>query len=266
MPDLGTLRGAGAARRERLSAADGAHGDVRTAPGDGRALIELVEVTKVFSTGGAGGHAALSGVNLTLLEGSSTLVEGPSGSGKTTLLGLIGCMVRPTAGRVRIAGTETTRLTEDRLAELRRHRFGFVFQSHHLVRGASAFQNVTIPALPCPEMDGDLGPRAAALLRRLRLEGREHVPVERLSGGEQQRVAIARALINDPSVILADEPTAHLDAVTARTFLDFVAELLDQGKTVVVASHDPVLCRSGAFSGRLLLRDGRLRGEEEACS
>ncbi|MGD2116596.1 MAG: ABC transporter ATP-binding protein [Acidobacteriota bacterium] len=221
-------------------------------------LIELSEVAKVFSSDTVRERPAVSCPALTIPDRSATLVEGPSGSGKTTLLGLIGCLIRPTAGRIRIGGRDVTRLTEDRLSELRRRCFGFVFQSHHLIRGASALQNVMLPALPCPEVDGDLRPRATALLDRFALEDRATIPVERLSGGEQQRVAIARALINDPPVLLADEPTAHLDSGTARSFLGVVSDLLEGGKTVIVASHDPVLCDSGIFSRIVRIRDGRV--------
>ncbi len=157
-------------------------------------------------------------------------------------------MIRPTAGRVRVAGRETTRLPEDRLAALRRRQFGFVFQSHQLIRGASALDNVIVPALPRAEVNGNLRPLGRRLLARFGLAERAGERVERLSGGEQQRVAIARALVNDPAVVLADEPTAHLDRATGGAFLDLVSELQEQGRTVLVASHDPLLSESGCFA------------------
>lgn len=222
------------------------------------AMLELEGVSKSFEEDVTPRAAVVSGINFKIPSRSACLLEGPSGSGKTTLLSLIGCMVRPTAGRIRVDGVEATRLSEDRLAELRRREFGFVFQGHNLIRGASALENVTVPGLPCREVNGDLAPRARALLARFGLAERAHVRVERLSGGEQQRVAIARALINDPRVVLADEPTAHLDPDTALSFLDLLADLRAEGKTVIVASHDPVLCRSGWFTQVLRLRRGRL--------
>jgi len=238
-----------------------------------QALVELRGVTKTFADRAAGrraGPSALSDVSLQLAERTAILVEGPSGSGKTTLLSLIGCMARPTAGRILVAGRDVTRLGEDRLAELRRRTFGFVFQSHHLIRGLTALDNVMVPALPCPEVDGDLRHRAYALLDRFRLGDRARTPVERLSGGEQQRVAIARALVNDPPIVLADEPTAHLDSFSARSVLDLVTDLLGRGKTVIVASHDPVLCRSGVFSHALRMEGGVLvrewDGRPRPCS
>ena len=174
--------------------------------------VELRGVSKVFTAEGSPGFAALSGIDLALPPGSANLVEGPSGSGKTTLLGLIACLVRPTAGRIRIGGREATRLPEEQLAALRRRQFGFVFQSDHLIRGASALDNVIVPALPGPGGDAQPGSsgssrwpddprrRGRELLARLGLERRADERVERLSGGERQRVAIARALINDPPV------------------------------------------------------------------
>ncbi len=223
-------------------------------------IVELENVTKVYATGAKTDVSAVTDLSLAIPAKSATLIKGPSGSGKTTLLSVIGCMVRPTSGRIRVAGQEVTRLPEDLLAGLRRRRFGFVFQNHHLIRGASALDNVMLPALPCPEVNGDLRQNAEDLLARFRLGDRTQVRVERLSGGEQQRVAIARALINDPSVFIADEPTAHLDSHTAQTFLEAVQELAAEGKTIIVTSHDPVLCESDFFSRVLELRDGRLGG------
>ena len=173
-------------------------------------------------------------------------------------------MVRPTAGRIRVAGREVSRLPEELLAGVRRRRFGFVFQSHHLIRGASALDNVMLPALPRAGVGHELPRRARELLARFGLADRARERVERLSGGEQQRVALARALINDPPVLLADEPTAHLDPETAVAVLELLSELRSEGKTLLAASHDPVLRESGYFDRRLELRGGRLYGEEGA--
>jgi len=222
------------------------------------AMLELEDVSKSFEEDATPRAAVVSGITLQVPCRSACLLEGPSGSGKTTLLSLIGCMVRPTSGRIRIDGVEATRLSEDHLADLRRRKFGFVFQSRNLIRGASALENVMVPGLPRRELNGDLAARARALLARFGVADRAHVRVERLSGGEQQRVAIARALINDPQVVLADEPTSHLDAETARGFLELLTDLRAEGKTVVLASHDPLLCRSGWFTQVLRLRRGRL--------
>ena len=221
------------------------------------ALVELRKVSRMFHGGGRA-VVALSDVSLRLVGGSATLVRGPSGSGKTTLLSLVGCLARPTSGRIAIDGRDVTRLPEDDLALLRRSSIGFVFQAHNLVRGASALANVMLPGVPSPEMNGNLRREARALLTRFGLGDRSRQRVERLSGGEQQRVAIARALLNDPSILIADEPTAHLSEVGARRLLGLLGELRAEGKTILVASHDPYLLDSGLFTEVLELRGGRL--------
>jgi putative ABC transport system ATP-binding protein len=220
--------------------------------------VELDRVSKMFDSAAGTEVPAIVDVDLTVSDNSSILLTGPSGSGKTTLLSLIGCMVRATSGRMRLAGSEITRLPEEMLARLRRERVGFVFQSHHLIDGTSALDNVMVPALPSACIDGDLRGRAMALLSRFGLAGRAREKVGRLSGGERQRVAIARALIHDPALFIADEPTGHLDGLAAAAFLDFIDELQEQGKTVLVSSHDAVLLESDRFSRVLELRDGRL--------
>jgi putative ABC transport system ATP-binding protein len=221
-------------------------------------LVEAHRVSKLFSSPGRAGVAAIDDVTIRIPEHSITLIQGPSGSGKTTLLAIIGGMMRPTAGRVTVAGHDITRLSEDLLADVRRRHFGFVFQSHHLIQRATALENVMVPGLPCPEFNGDLRQRAHSLLARLGLEAKAHRRVQSLSGGEQQRVAIARALVNDPDVLIADEPTAHLDSGSASAFIHLAFELLARGKSVIVASHDPAVCGIESYSKVFRLRDGRL--------
>lgn len=229
--------------------------------------IELVEVSKRFRSERRDGIVAVAGVTLKIAPESTVLLRGPSGSGKTTLLGLVACLIRPTSGRIRIGDREVTRLPEESIAAIRRRHFGFVFQNNHLIRGATALDNVMLPAVPRADVNGELRRDAFALLERLDLSGRERQPVERLSGGEQQRVAIARALINDPPVLVADEPTAHLDAVSAQRFLELLRELRAEGRTVLVASHDPAVCDGVPFSLVLELDHGRLhRGGRVAWS
>ena len=227
-------------------------------PAPGTVLITTDGVGKIFSPRRDTEVTAVSGVTLRLALGRAYLLRGASGSGKTTLLSLIGCMVRPTEGRIRVAGREVTRLPEDDLAGLRRRIFGFVFQSHHLIRRLSALKNVMLPGVPRSDADG-FENRARTLLAKFGLENRIHTAVRRLSGGEQQRVAIARALVNDPLVVVADEPTAHLDSRATFDFLDLTAELRDRGKLVIIASHDPQLCDADGFDGIFEIRDGRVR-------
>ena len=224
-------------------------------------MVELDRVGKIFASRGRAATEAVREVSLMVEASAAVLITGPSGSGKTTVLSIMGCMMRPTEGRVRVGGRDVTGLSEDGLAHIRRRTFGFVFQTSHLIRRASAVRNVMVPGLPLPETNGHLEVRARELLERFGLCGRADVPVEHLSGGEQQRVAIARALINEPEMIIADEPTAHLDAGAAQVFLDVVEKFRGEGRTVVVASHDPELNRSGVFTDIHRLRCGRLLEE-----
>lgn len=225
-------------------------------------MIELENVTKRYQANGTPAVTAVEGLDLYVPPRTTVLVRGPSGSGKTTLLGIVGGLVRPTAGRIRVDGVEITRLTDDALAEVRRRSFGFVFQGDRLIRGATAVENVMVPAIPCPRIDGDLEARAENLLERFGLAARARQRVERMSGGERQRVAIARALIHDPPILIADEPTAHLDSEASRSFLSLLDRLAEQGKTVLVASHDPLLCVPERYSQIVELRGGRRPREE----
>lgn len=221
-------------------------------------MIELREVRRVFHEGRPDELVAVDGVSLTIDRGRVTVLEGPSGSGKTSLLGLIGCMARPTAGRMLLEGRELTSLPERFLTDVRRATFGFIFQQFHLIRGLSALENVMLPAYPLGLGRAALVERAAGLCERLGIGKRLGARADWLSGGEQQRVAIARALINDPRVIIADEPTAHLDTKLSRELLDILADLKAQGRTVIIASHDP-LVREAAMVDRVIgMRDGRI--------
>ncbi len=232
------------------------------------AAVALAAVGRTFAARRGPRLAALDNVTLAVDAGSAILIRGRSGSGKTTLLKVAGCMLRPTSGRVLVEGCDVSHLAEDSLADLRRSRFGFVFQACHLLGWSSALANVMLPALPERSENGSLRRRAAELLERFELGRRLHERVDRLSGGEQQRVAIARALINDPTVVIADEPTAHLDEETAMLFLDLVAELTMEGRTVLVASHDPNLLAledggnlvAAPWDRVLELAGGRLQG------
>ena len=224
-------------------------------------MIELVAVTKTFNAGKPNRFTALQEIDLTLAAQSVTVFKGPSGSGKTTLLGIIGCMARPTAGRLRISGREVTRLPERFLAQIRRESFGFVFQSFNLVNGVSVLENVMLPGYPADGSLDRIRRRALSLLEELEIRSKAHEPVQSLSGGEQQRAAIARALINDPAFVIADEPTAHLDTGLARQFLDIVGRLKSQGKTVLMGTHDPVLFDARVVDRVIEMRYGRMVGE-----
>ena len=220
--------------------------------------IELVGVRKAFNRGQPTEVWALDGIDVTVPAGQVAVFSGHSGSGKTTLLSVIGAMTRPTEGRVRIDGADVSSYSERFLSTIRRQRFGFVFQGLNLIRGLSALENVMVPAYP---LGGDwalLRDRARALLSRLDVAHRASTRVERLSGGEQQRVAIARALINDPPVLLADEPTANLDSALTRQFLAIVESLTADGRTILLSSHDPAITAASVVQRRIALHDGRI--------
>ncbi len=235
-------------------------------------MIELDNIKKVFNLGKPNEFTAIHGITLEIPAKSVTVLQGPSGSGKTTLLSLIGCMARPTAGRIKLKlarhhdssanpgfpGGEITSLPERFLTEIRRNDFGFIFQHYNLIKGLTALENVMLPAYPEGEPHGELQQRAIALLDLFNIVDKADARVEYLSGGESQRVSIARALINNPSVIIADEPTAHLDTGLSLEFMEILQNLRNQGKTVVVASHDPIVYENKIVDTVIALRDGRV--------
>ena len=224
-------------------------------------MITLTSIRKAFNQGRENEFWALQGIDLVIPAEQVTVFYGPSGSGKTTLLTVVGCLSRPTAGRVTLKGTDISGLPERFLTGIRRRTFGFIFQQFHLIRGLSALDNVMLPAYP---IGGDwraLRARAEALLDQLKLGHRRAAKVEWLSGGEQQRVAIARALINDPEVIVADEPTANLDSALSKEFLGILETLAGQGRSILLTSHDPMVVESSVVQRVVTLRDGRIVGD-----
>ena len=222
-------------------------------------MLELVDITKSFHEGQPNAYTALKNVSLTLERGKVIALHGPSGSGKTTLLTLIGCLARPTSGRVRLDGQDISSLPERFLTALRRERFDFVFQQFNLIAGMSARDNVMVPAYPTGLPYRMLLDRAEELLAQLNLSHRSGALVQTLSGGEQQRVAIARALINQPDILIADEPTANLDSALAKECLDILGRLNAQGTTVILSSHDPLVLDSPLVQQRVGLRDGQVQ-------
>ena len=214
-------------------------------------------ITKDYPTR-SGPLSVLRGVSLRLSPGEAVAITGPSGSGKSTLLHVLGTLDRPTAGAVRLGGTDPFALADAELAAFRNRRVGFVFQDHHLLPHCSAIENVLIPTLVRDAGERDaLRERAAELLRRVGLEGRaDHLPAE-LSGGERQRVAVARALVNAPAMVLADEPTGNLDRASAKSVGELLLGLRELAPTIlVVVTHSREL--AATFPRQLEMDDGRL--------
>ncbi len=226
-------------------------------------MIELKDVSKIYNEGRPNEVRAVSDVTLTIPARRVTVFKGPSGSGKTTLLTLVGCLARPTEGRILLDGELISSLPERFMTEVRRRTFGFVFQRFNLIRGLSVLENVMLPAYPLGPDYAELKGRAMDLLARLKLDHKARMKTEYLSGGESQRVAIARALINDPEWIIADEPTANLDSKLALQFLDEVRRLKEAGKSIIITSHDDRIVEADVVDTVVEMEDGRIIGIEE---
>jgi putative ABC transport system ATP-binding protein len=221
-------------------------------------MIELANIRKVYNSGKPNEFVALHGISLSIEPQRTTTLKGPSGSGKTTLLSILGCMARPTAGRIRLHDREITSLPERFLTEIRRRTFGFIFQQHNLIKGITSLENVMIPAYPYGERHFELKKRALALLKVFGLSPKANAKVEWLSGGEAQRVAIARALINDPAIVIADEPTAHLDSRLSLEFMQIMQDLQTERKSIIIASHDPIVYESAVVNRVVEMRNGAI--------
>ncbi len=202
--------------------------------------------------------AAVSGVTLAIARGTLTVLRGPSGSGKTTLLGLLGAMIAPTKGKIAVLGKDVTHLRDHHRTALRRSSIGFVFQELSLIDRMTVRENVLLPLVPLGGATKAQRDGARSLLERFGLADREESRPERLSGGERQRAAIARALVLSPPVLLLDEPTAHLDTDNALTVVKLLAELRDEGTTVVAATHDPRLADHPRVDRAIAMRDGKI--------
>ena len=227
------------------------------------AVIRTTGLGKIYSPGSEAEVTALQGVDMDIARGDFVAIMGPSGSGKSTLMNLIGCLDTPTAGTYLCDGVDVSTLDAEQLAVLRRDKIGFVFQGFNLLPRMSASENVAMPLSYARVPVAERGARALRALQAVGLGERAHHRPSELSGGQQQRVAIARALINDPPILLADEPTGALDSRTGEEILALFKRLRDSGHTVVLITHDPGVA---AHADRIyVMHDGRLHLQEAAA-
>lgn len=218
-------------------------------------LIRLEEISKIYGNGNTAVHA-LNNINLTIEEGEYCAIMGASGSGKSTAMNLIGCLDRPTKGHYYLDNQDISQLPNEVLAEIRNHKIGFVFQQFHLLPHLTALENVMLPMIYAGVSLETRKERAVIALEKMGLGSRLHNKPNQLSGGQQQRVAIARAIVNNPRLLLADEPTGALDSRTVREVLEIFHELHDSGITIVMVTHEVDVARE---SKRIVwFRDGEV--------
>jgi putative ABC transport system ATP-binding protein len=228
------------------------------------AIIEIHDLVKDYRLGELTVHV-LKGISLEIERGDFVAIMGPSGSGKSTLMNILGCLDKPTSGVYRLDGISVGELGRDQLAEIRSRKIGFVFQQFNLLARTSALENVELPLLYTSTPAGERHARAAAALDSVGLAGREEHHPSQLSGGQQQRVAIARALVNDPRIILADEPTGAVDSRTGIEIMSIFQRLnREAGITMIVVTHDPDI--AGYSNRNIHLRDGRLQKDVRVAS
>ncbi len=221
-------------------------------------MIELEGIEKTYFSGDIA-TPVLGGVSFGVAPGEYVAIMGASGTGKSTLMNILGCLDKPTAGHYRLDGVDMVNLEDDELSRLRNHKIGFVFQQFHLLQRTSALKNVMLPLIYADDFPDDAEERAAEALTTVGLSERLYYFPTQLSGGQQQRVAIARALINDPSLILADEPTGNLDSRSGTEALAILQQLHAQGRTIVMVTHDRDVAE---HAGRIIvMEDGRIAEE-----
>jgi putative ABC transport system ATP-binding protein len=222
-------------------------------------IIKTENVSKVYNPGLPDEIKAVNSVSIDIQRGEVVVLKGPSGSGKTSLLSLIGCMARPTEGRISVNGKDIAKLPERFLTGIRQRTFGFVFQQLNLIKDISVAENVMLPLYVTDLKLSIINSRAEGILQKLDILKKKEYKVQMLSGGEQQRIAIARALINEPEIILADEPTAHLDTRLSEDLIEIINTLRGDEKTIVIATHDPLVYEREFVNRVIEMRDGMVK-------
>jgi len=232
---------------------------IGSTPGSNGRLIQIDHLTKTYLLGEVEVHA-LRGVSLTISRGEFVAIMGASGSGKSTFMNVLGCLDKPTKGTYILEDIDVSKLTRDELARIRNRRIGFVFQGFNLLSRTSAIENAELPLLYCSMSNAERKQRAIDALTMVGLGDRVHHYPNQLSGGQQQRVAIARALVNNPSIVLADEPTGNLDSRTSVEVMGIFQELNERGITIILVTHEPDIAQ---FAKRhIVVRDGKIRSDK----
>jgi len=221
-------------------------------------MIELKNITKIYEVGKNNNVVALEDININIKEGEAVVLKGPSGSGKSTMLSLIAALSKPTSGEVTVEGKKISKLPDNFASIYRRDNIGFIFQKYNLIPTLSVKDNIIIPVIPLNPDTKDIQIKLKKVMHRFDIYHKENTIVRNLSGGEQQRVAIARANINNPKIIIADEPTANLDKNLSLRFIEILKELKTAGKTIVIATHDPLFFGLDFIDKEIQIDNGKI--------
>ncbi|MFT7859910.1 MAG: ABC transporter ATP-binding protein [Sulfurimonas sp.] len=216
-------------------------------------MIELININKFYKE-----KTALRSINLKFNEGEVVILKGISGSGKTTILSLISALLKPSSGEVIVDGKKLSKIADHFASEFRRDNIGFIFQRYNLIPNMSVADNILLPLRPLNLPHGELEARVQKLLKLYKLEEYKDTSIEKLSGGQQQRTAIARAIINDPKIILADEPTSNLDRELSLEFIERIKALKSENKTIIIATHDPLFFELDFVDRIVNIKDGEV--------
>jgi putative ABC transport system ATP-binding protein len=221
-------------------------------------MITLKNITKIYKNTKSDSITALENIDLSFKKGELIILKGASGSGKSTVLSLIAALTKPTKGEVIVEDTRISKLPDDFASKFRRDTIGFIFQKYNLIENLSVKENIILPLYPENLDPHLLEQKALAVMEKFQIEHKQHININKLSGGEQQRVAIARAHINEPAIILADEPTANLDKKLSENFVQILQELKSQNKTIIVATHDPIFFDLDFVDRIIELQNGKI--------